>query len=76
MWKDPIVEEIRAVREQIARECNYDLAEICARLRRNQDAHAGRLVRKEDIARRARADPPPDSEHKVAAAPVPAGGDR
>ena len=24
MWKDPIVEEVRAVRQQIAEECWYD----------------------------------------------------
>ena len=32
MWKDPIVEEIHAVREQVARECDYDLNQIIARL--------------------------------------------
>jgi hypothetical protein len=52
MWKDPIVEEIHAVREQIARECNYDLGEIFARLRIRQKANAERLVHKEDLARR------------------------
>jgi hypothetical protein len=31
--KDPIVEEVRAVRDEIAREHNYDLDEIFAMLR-------------------------------------------
>jgi putative heme iron utilization protein len=52
MWKDPIVEEIHAVREQIARECNYELGEIFARLRMRQKANAERIVRKEDLAKR------------------------
>jgi hypothetical protein len=52
MWKDPIVEEIHAVREQIARECNYDLGEIMARLRNRQEANAGPIVCKEHLARR------------------------
>ncbi len=33
MTRDPIVEEIRAVREQIARENNHDLATIFTTLR-------------------------------------------
>jgi hypothetical protein len=52
MWKDPIVEEIRAVREQIARECHYDIGEIMAYLRKRQEANADRVVTKEDVARR------------------------
>ena len=51
MWKDPIVEEIRAVREQIARECHYDIGEIMAYFRKRQEANAHRLVTKEDVAR-------------------------
>jgi transketolase N-terminal domain/subunit len=34
MTKDPIVEEVRAVREQIANENHNDLAEIFATLRK------------------------------------------
>jgi len=51
MWKDPIVEEIHAIRAQIADECNDDLQKIVARLRQKEQKHADRLVRKEDIVR-------------------------
>jgi hypothetical protein len=49
MWKDPIVAELHAVREQIARECHDDLKQIVARLRKREQEHTGRLVRKEDL---------------------------
>jgi len=39
MWKDPIVEEVRAIREALAKECHYDVAEIVAHLqKRSRDA--------------------------------------
>jgi hypothetical protein len=44
MWKDPIVEEIHSIREQIARECNYDLKEIIARLKKKGKEHLNRLL--------------------------------
>jgi hypothetical protein len=44
VWKDPIVAEIHAVREQIARECDYDLDKIVERLRARERQHTGRLV--------------------------------
>jgi hypothetical protein len=49
MWKDPIVEEIHAVREQISRECGDDLAMIMARLRKNEATTPGKLVAKEEL---------------------------
>ena len=49
IWKDPIVEEIHAVREQIARECDYDLKQIIERLRKKEEEYSGRIVRKEDL---------------------------
>ena len=49
MWKDPIVEEIHTVREQIARECDYDLKKIIKRLRKKEEEYSGRIVRKEDL---------------------------
>jgi len=49
MWKDPIVEEIHAVREQIARECDYDLKRIMDRLRKRESEHTGRVVQKEEL---------------------------
>lgn len=52
MWKDPIVEEIHAVREEIARRFNYDLGEIIADIQKRQAVNPGRIVRKEDLAAR------------------------
>ena len=46
MWKDPIVEEIHTIREQIARECGYDMKQIIARLRKHEKEHADRIVYK------------------------------
>ena len=34
MWNDPIVEETRRIRDEHARQFNYDLAAICADLKR------------------------------------------
>lgn len=34
MNEDPIVSEVRRIREEIARECDYDIAKISARQRR------------------------------------------
>ena len=44
MWKDPIVEEIHAIREQIAQECDYDIKQIIARLRKHEKEHPDRLT--------------------------------
>lgn len=32
-WKDPIVEEVRAAREELFAACEYDLEKLVARLR-------------------------------------------
>ncbi len=44
MWKDPIVEEILAIRRQIERECNHDLGQIVERLRKREKKHQERLI--------------------------------
>lgn len=36
MWHDPIVEEIRKIREEHARKFNHDLHAICEDIRRRQ----------------------------------------
>lgn len=36
-WKDEIVEEVRRVRETHAQKFHYDIAAICADIRRQQD---------------------------------------
>ena len=44
MWKDPIVEEIRAHRETHAAKFDYDLAAICRDLREQQAASGRKVV--------------------------------
>jgi len=51
MWKDPIVEEIHAIRARIARECDYDLARIMNLLRKNEAGHSEGIVRRQGVAR-------------------------
>ncbi len=36
MWKDPVVEEVRAVRDAYAKRFNYDIDAICEDLRRQE----------------------------------------
>lgn len=42
---DPIVEEVRRVRDEHARKFGYDLAAICADIRRHQASCGHRVVR-------------------------------
>lgn len=43
MWHDPIVEEVRAIRDAYAKQFNYDLAAIYRDLK-EQEARSGREV--------------------------------
>ena len=43
MWKDPIVEEIRAIRDEYARRFNYDIEAMCRDLR-TREAQSGHEV--------------------------------
>ncbi len=43
MWKDPVVEEVRKIRDEYARSFDYDLGKICEDLRKQQ-AGSGREV--------------------------------
>ena len=53
MWKDPIVEEIHKIREEIAREYDYNLNRIMDHLRKKEMEHADRILyKKEMIANR------------------------
>ena len=36
MWQDPIVEEVRRIRDEHAKQFNYDLHAICEDFRRKQ----------------------------------------
>jgi hypothetical protein len=44
MWKDPIVEEVRKAREELARRANYDFHTFFENLRRNEKKRKNRVV--------------------------------
>lgn len=44
MFHDPIVEEVRAIRERLAAQFNFDIREIIADARRRQATSAARIV--------------------------------
>ena len=44
MRDDPIVEEVRRVREEYARQLGYDLRAMAADLRKREQEHRDRLV--------------------------------
>ena len=44
MLADPIVEEVRRVRQEYAKQLDYDLHAIAADLRRQEQEHSQRLV--------------------------------
>jgi len=45
-WVDPIVQEVRAAREKIWKESNYDLDQLCATLREKQISHGLQIFTK------------------------------
>ena len=45
MWKDPIVEEVRKIRQQHAERFNFDLRAIVDDLRKQQEQSGRRYVR-------------------------------
>ena len=60
MWNDPIVEEVRKVRNDHAKKFNYDLKAIAADLKKQQQAGRHKVVsfarRKPAILPKARAE--------------------
>jgi hypothetical protein len=44
MWNDPIVEEVRKVRNEHAKKFNYDLQAIAADLKKLQEASGRKFV--------------------------------
>ena len=42
---DPIVEEVRRIRDEHAKKFNYDLGAICADIREHQEQFGRRLIR-------------------------------
>lgn len=45
MWKDPIVEEVRRIRQEHAKQFNYDLRAIVDDLRKQQEQTGRKYVR-------------------------------
>ncbi len=45
MSRDPIIDEVRAVRDAIAREFNYDIEHLAESLRREQQQSDRKVVR-------------------------------
>ena len=63
MWKDPIVEEVRKARQEIAAECDYDLHKMIERGREFLKHWKGKVVTKAELdARRAAAKSASESE--------------
>ena len=44
MLKDPIIEEIHKIRENIAREAKYDLHTMCERLRKREKESNAKII--------------------------------
>ena len=44
MWEDPIVAEVRAIREKLAAKFGFDVKAIFAHLRKRQGSLGGRLI--------------------------------
>jgi hypothetical protein len=44
MVNDPIVAEVRAIREKLAAQCKFDIVKICAEARRNQELSGAQIV--------------------------------
>jgi hypothetical protein len=44
MWKDPIVEEVRKIRDKHAAKFHYDLDAICRDLKEQEQRNAKRVV--------------------------------
>lgn len=43
-WTDPIVEEVRGWRDELAREAGYDVKRLGARIMESQKRHGSKLV--------------------------------
>lgn len=54
MWEDPIVKEVRRIREELSAQFNFDVSAIFADIRKKQTKVGSRLVRrgKEKIGER------------------------
>ena len=58
MWEDPIVSDVRRIREQLSAQFDYDLKAIFADIRNRQAALGERLVRQRKDPKAQPADTP------------------
>ncbi len=64
MWQDPIVSEVRQIREQLAaQQHNFDVSKIFAEMRKRQSTLGPRLIRREK-QRKAEQPAAPDQDSK------------
>ena len=47
---DPLIDEVRQIREEIGRECGHDLKKLFEELHRIQEQQQGRVVRRQSRA--------------------------
>ena len=66
MTTDAIVDEVRAIRDEIAKECDYDIGDIFAALRKMEATGQGRHV---SLAPRTIANQSPDGASRAADRP-------
>jgi hypothetical protein len=58
IWKDEIVEEVRAVREAYAARFDYNVARMFEDIKKKEQEHPERLVDLRPLKRRPQAEPP------------------
>lgn len=66
MLDDPIVAEVRRIREELARQCDFDVATLFDNLRERQKGLGGRLVRR---SHEGKAEPAPARDAEKAPRP-------
>ncbi len=47
-FADPLIDEIRRIRDEISRECDNDLNQLFEELRRIQEQHREKVLRRDD----------------------------
>lgn len=51
-WIDPIVEDVRASRENIWKACGYDLDRLCEMLKESQASHSSMAITRAELSKR------------------------
>lgn len=44
---DPLIDEVRQIREEISRDCGHDLKKLFEELRKIQERHQDRVIRRQ-----------------------------